>query len=161
MLLKGVDFLEATLDTNIQYLSGVGPKRAALYHKLDIHTIRDLLYYFPRAYIDLSSPCFIADAPPWEICAVRARVVAKSSPQYVRRGMTIFKVKVADDSGSMLITFFNAKFTVEALKYDEEYIFYGKIGGSLLRKEMHAPAIYPASLPSAFIPARERIWKSL
>lgn len=152
MLLKGVDFLEATLDTNIQYLSGVGPKRAALYHKLDIHTIRDLLYYFPRAYIDLSSPCFIADAPPWEICAVRARVVAKSSPQYVRRGMTIFKVKVADDSGSMLITFFNAKFTVEALKYDEEYIFYGKIGGSLLRKEMHAPAIYPASLPSAFIP---------
>lgn len=69
MLLKGVDFLEAALDTNIQYLSGVGPKRAALYHKLDIHTIRDLLYYFPRAYIDLSSPCFIADAPPWEICA--------------------------------------------------------------------------------------------
>lgn len=118
--------MEAALDTNIQYLSGVGPKRAALYHKLDIHTIRDLLYYFPRAYIDLSSPCFIADAPPWEICAVRARVVAKSSPQYVRRGMTIFKVKVADDSGSMLITFFNAKFTVEALKYDEEYIFYGK-----------------------------------
>ena len=152
MLLKGVDFLEAALDTNIQYLSGVGPKRAALYHKLDIHTIRDLLYYFPRAYIDLPSPCFIADAPPWEICAVRARVVAKSSPQYVRKGMTIFKVKVADDSGSMLITFFNAKFTVEALKYDEEYIFYGKIGGSLLRKEMHAPAIYPASLPSAFIP---------
>ncbi|WP_419171555.1 hypothetical protein, partial [Negativibacillus massiliensis] len=50
MLLKGVDFLEAALDTNIQYLSGVGPKRAALYHKLDIHTIRDLLYYFPRAY---------------------------------------------------------------------------------------------------------------
>ena len=90
MLLKGVDFLEAALDTNIQYLSGVGPKRAALYHKLDIHTIRDLLYYFPRAYIDLSSPCFIADAPPWEICAVRARVVAKSSPQYVRKGMTIF-----------------------------------------------------------------------
>ena len=51
MLLKGVDFLEAALDTNIQYLSGVGPKRAALYHKLDIHAIRDLLYYFPRAIL--------------------------------------------------------------------------------------------------------------
>ena len=72
------------LDTNIQYLTGVGPKRAALYQKIDIHTIRDLLYYFPRSYIDLTQPSFIADAPPWEVCAVRARVVAKSSPQWQR-----------------------------------------------------------------------------
>ena len=36
-----------SLDTSIQYLTGVGPKRAALYQKLDIHTVRDLLYIFP------------------------------------------------------------------------------------------------------------------
>ena len=139
------------LDTNIQYLTGVGPKRAALYQKIDIHTIRDLLYYFPRSYIDLTQPSFIADAPPWEVCAVRARVVAKSSPQYVRKGLTISKVKVADDSGSMMITFFNAKYTVDALQYDKEYLFYGKMGASPAKKEMHAPAIYPADLPSAFL----------
>lgn len=144
--------MELTLDTNIQYLSGVGPKRAALYKKLDIQTVRDLLYYFPRSYIDLTQPCYISDAPVWEICAVRARVISKSSPQYIRKGLTIFKVKVADDSGSMIITFFNAKYTVDSLKYDEEYLFYGKMSGSLLKKEMHAPSIYPANLPSAFIP---------
>ena len=65
-----------SLDTSIQYLTGVGPKRAALYQKLDIHTVRDLLYYFPRSYIDLTAPCDIAAMPLFEQCAVRARVVA-------------------------------------------------------------------------------------
>ena len=141
-----------SLDTSIQYLTGVGPKRAALYQKLDIHTVRDLLYYFPRSYIDLTAPCDIAAMPLFEQCAVRARVVAKSAPQYIRRGMTLFRVKVADDSGSMVITFFNAKYAVEALKYDTEYIFYGRSGGTLTRREMASPAIYPADLPNALIP---------
>ena len=114
--------MEPSLDTNIQFLTGVGPKRAALYQKLDIFTIRDLLYYFPRSYIDLSSPCEIAALPAWETCGVKARVVAKSAPQYVRRGMTISRVRVADDTGSMVITFFNAKYTVDALHYDQEYL---------------------------------------
>ena len=141
-----------SLDTSIQYLTGVGPKRAALYQKLDIHTVRDLLYYFPRSYIDLTTPCDIAAMPLFEQCAVRARVVAKSAPQYIRRGMTLFRVKVADDSGSMVITFFNAKYAVEALKYDTEYIFYGRSGGTLTRREMASPSIYPADLPNALIP---------
>ena len=141
-----------SLDTSIQYLTGVGPKRAALYQKLDIHTVRDLLYYFPRSYIDLTAPCDIAAMPLFEQCAVRARVVAKSAPQYIRRGMTLFRVKVADDSGSMVITFFNVKYAVEALKYDTEYIFYGRSGGTLTRREMASPSIYPADLPNALIP---------
>ena len=141
-----------SLDTSIQYLTGVGPKRAALYQKLDIHTVRDLLYYFPRSYIDLTAPCDIAAMPLFEQCAVRARVVAKSAPQYIRRGMTLFRVKVADDSGSMVITFFNAKYAVEALKYDTDYIFYGRSGGTLTRREMASPSIYPADLPNALIP---------
>ena len=141
-----------SLDTSIQYLTGVGPKRAALYQKLDIHTVRDLLYYFPRSYIDLTAPCDIAAMPLFEQCAVRARVVAKSAPQYIRRGMTLFRVKVADDSGSMVITFFNAKYAVEALKYDTEYIFHGRSGGTLTRREMASPSIYPADLPNALIP---------
>lgn len=143
--------MSPTLDTNIQYLTGVGPRRAALYQKLDIHTIRDLLYYFPRSYIDLTSPCLIADAPPWELCAVRARVVAKSSPQYIRKGLTISRVQAADDSGSITLTFFNAKYAVESLEYDKEYLFYGKTGAPAAKKEMHAPAIYPADLPSALL----------
>lgn len=143
--------MEPSLDTNIQFLTGVGPKRAALYQKLDIFTIRDLLYYFPRSYIDLSSPCEIAALPAWETCGVKARVVAKSAPQYVRRGMTISRVRVADDTGSMVITFFNAKYTVDALHYDQEYLFYGRTGAPG-RAEMTAPSIYPVQQAGGLIP---------
>ena len=51
------------LNTNIQYLKGVGEKRAALYKKLDILTVRDLIYHFPRSYIDLTRPASISGAP--------------------------------------------------------------------------------------------------
>jgi len=41
-------------ETNIQYLKGVGPKRALLFNKLGIVSVRDLLYYPPRRYLDRS-----------------------------------------------------------------------------------------------------------
>ena len=40
------------LDSNIQYLKGVGPKMAELFKKINIYTIRDLIEYYPRAYED-------------------------------------------------------------------------------------------------------------
>ena len=46
----------ATLSTNIQYLKGVGEKRARLYARLGIATIGDLLEHYPRDYIDFSHP---------------------------------------------------------------------------------------------------------
>ncbi|MCP4255251.1 MAG: hypothetical protein GY775_17955, partial [Candidatus Scalindua sp.] len=42
------------LDKSIQYIKGVGPKRAQSLGRLEIHTVKDLLYYFPRTYQDRS-----------------------------------------------------------------------------------------------------------
>ena len=53
----------ATLSTNIQYLKGVGEKRARLYARLGITTIGDLLDHYPRDYIDFSNPSSITGAP--------------------------------------------------------------------------------------------------
>ncbi|MBI3195119.1 MAG: ATP-dependent DNA helicase RecG, partial [Ignavibacteriae bacterium] len=47
-------YTEHMLQTPIQYLKGVGPKRAEALNQLGIRTVNDLLYYFPRSYIDLS-----------------------------------------------------------------------------------------------------------
>ena len=43
-----------TLDTSVQYVKGIGPKRAELLEGADIKTVEDLLYYFPRRYLDRS-----------------------------------------------------------------------------------------------------------
>src|SRR5271157_1253748 len=42
------------INTPVQYLKGIGPKRSAVLKDLGIQTVRDLLYYFPRDYLDLS-----------------------------------------------------------------------------------------------------------
>ena len=39
-----------------------GEKRAAIYNKLGINTVYDLLYYFPRSYLDLTAPVAIRDS---------------------------------------------------------------------------------------------------
>ena len=53
------------LDSNITYLTGVGPKRADLLSKeLNINTFRDLLYYFPYKYIDRTRFYRIAELDP-------------------------------------------------------------------------------------------------
>ena len=45
------------LDQNIQYLKGVGPKKAQQLQRLGIQVIYDLLTYYPRAYEDQSALC--------------------------------------------------------------------------------------------------------
>ncbi len=138
--------------TEIQFLKGIGPKRAELFHKLDIYTLRDLVYHFPRSYLNVGQITPIAAAMPGESCSVLARVVEKSREQRIRKGLSVFKVKVTDDSGVMLLTFFNNKFAVDALKLEESYYFYGKVGGNLLRKEMTSPLIFSQQEGAGMVP---------
>lgn len=42
------------LSTPIRFIKGIGPRRAGILQELGIQTVRDLLYYFPRGYLDLS-----------------------------------------------------------------------------------------------------------
>ncbi|MEG2074788.1 MAG: ATP-dependent DNA helicase RecG, partial [Angelakisella sp.] len=133
------------LDSDIRFVKGVGEARMKLYNRLGIFTVEDLLYHLPRSYLDLRSPCSIAAAPLGELVPIAGIVSAKGGEQRIRKGLSLFKVQAVDGSSSMSITFYNGKFTVAGLKVGEEYIFYGKMGGTLLRREMLSPAVYPAS----------------
>ncbi len=42
------------LETSVQYIKGIGPRRSAVLKALGIETVKELLYYFPRDYLDLS-----------------------------------------------------------------------------------------------------------
>lgn len=137
-----------SFSTDIQFLKGVGEKRARLYKKLNIENIGQLLYYFPRGYLDLSQTMEIADCKNGDTCAIRAGVTMKGREQRIRKGLSIFKVKVSDDSGPMNLTFFNAKFTVDTLEVGKEYLFYGKIASG----GMNAPMVFPIDGPTRIIP---------
>ena len=94
----------------VQYLKGVGEKRAAQLAKLGIVTVEDLLRSYPRDYIDFSHPSSITGAPYDRPCAVRAKVAAKAPEQRIRKGLSLFKILVTDGQSDLLVTFFNTKY---------------------------------------------------
>ncbi len=140
------------LKTGIQYLKGVGQHRATLYKKLGIETIGQLLYHLPRSYIDLTAPLRIGDLLSGQSGAVRVMILAKSPEQRIRGGLSVFKVKVTDGEEDMMVTFFNTKYTVDALKLQEEYILYGAVTKEGNRIQMSSPMVISTQLAGSMMP---------
>ena len=136
------------LDMEIQFLPGVGPKRAELLAKeLGVSTVGDLLRLYPFRYIDKSSIVRIADArPDMAYLQIRAKVLrvelygaasaqveapssAESAKQKALKFNTIKRMSVwiGDGSGEMETVFFKGiKWMYEKLQPGAEFIFFGK-----------------------------------
>ncbi|MEG2295923.1 MAG: ATP-dependent DNA helicase RecG, partial [Oscillospiraceae bacterium] len=112
------------LEQNIKFLKGVGEKRSLLYEKLNISTLKDLLYHLPRSYLNLNADHTLATLPLDTPVVVKARIISKGKEQYIRKGLTSTKVVATDDTGILNITFFNSKFIIDALKCEHEYLFH-------------------------------------
>ncbi len=123
----------------ITYLKGVGEKRAKLYKKLGVETVDQLAELYPRDYVDFTEPKPISEVQIGEVCAFRAFVKEKKSPfnEYAR--MALFKAELSDGTGNITAVFFNAKFTFAKLERGREYLFYGKITGDLVRRQIGSP----------------------
>ena len=138
---------------DIRYLKGVGERRSSLYAKLGVHTLEDLLHHYPRAYLDLSHPLPVNQAPMGELCAVRGQIVRAKGEQRIRGGLSLFQFTAVDPEGTaFLITFFNARYTAMSLRQEESYLFYGRMGGTLLRREMNSPQVFPLEAGQAMVP---------
>ena len=130
---------------DITYLKGVGPKRAELYRKLGIETAEQLIELYPRDYVDLTAPVTVAQAHIGEVCAFRAFVMSKRSPfnEYAR--MALYKAELSDSTGNITAVFFNTKYAFGRLETGREYIFYGKITGDEIRKQISTPLFVDVS----------------
>lgn len=115
------------LDSPIRYLKGVGEKRASEFAKKGIHTVGDLLYFFPRSHEDRSKVKPIASCIEGETVCIRAKVYNLPTDRYVRRNMLISSMQVFDDSGMINLVWYNNKYVKNNFKEGEEYIFFGKI----------------------------------
>ncbi|MDR0914022.1 MAG: DEAD/DEAH box helicase, partial [Oscillospiraceae bacterium] len=127
-----------TLITNI---NGVGDRRAVLFNKLGVTTVGDLLYFFPRAYNFWNTPKEIALLQDGETCCIKAKICSAFSENYIKGTSQRFVSKTAasDASGVIELTFFNNKYIKNMLKYDEEYLFFGKVTRKLYGCEMLSP----------------------
>ena len=133
---------QRNLDMEIQFLPGVGPKRAQLLDKeLGIRTIGDLIRLYPFRYIDKSSFVRICDArPDMAYIQIRATVrridlygngatsmEAAATAQLKYSTVKRMSVWVEDGSGEMEMVFFKGiKWMHERLKPGMTFIFFGK-----------------------------------
>lgn len=115
------------LGTRLDTFPGIGPARAKALARLGLERVGDLLSYYPRAYEDRTKVYTINDAPTEEPVCISAMVAEAPRSSYVRKGLTVTKVRIVDGSGSAQVTFFNQNYVRHALTMGESYIFYGKM----------------------------------
>ena len=112
------------LQTSVQFLSGVGPKKAALFRsELGIETLDDLIHLYPFRYIDRSSITPIANiSPDLAYVQVQGRVVARNLINIKR-----LSVIIEDASGRMELVFFKGtKWVFDKLEPGRVFVFFGK-----------------------------------
>lgn len=134
-------------------LKGIGAKRAEALAKLGIQTPYDLLYHIPRSYLDYSHPVPVAAATVGETCVIRVQIAHKLAPQFIRRGMTIFKAVATDGISDVTVVMYNNQYGFQALHPGSWYRMSGKIQGNLLRREIHAPHVLADNSKELIYPA--------
>ena len=127
----------------ITALGGIGPKKAALFAKLGIHTLGDLLHFYPREYEDRTKIVPIAelegDTPACFIASVVTTPQTHAIPKPGARRLDVTKVTVADDTGRLHLTFFNSGYTAGRLQKGDTYCFYGTLTGDYVGYSMINP----------------------
>ena len=127
------------LKKDIKYIKGVGPNRAVLLNKLGIFTLKDLIEYYPRDYEDRSKPKKIIELVDGEIALVKATVQTRLVEARIRKGLILYKVKVADETGFLEITWYNQSYLKNQIKQGDTYSFFGKVSFKYNKKEMNSP----------------------
>ena len=133
-----------TVSTDIQFLKGVGEKRAVVLKRKGIDTVGALLHYYPRKYIDWTDISPISSAPLFQNVCVKAKVLSIES-QKKRSGITLYSIVAEDSSAELSVLLFNQKYLAESLRVGREYLFYGKLTGGFLYRQMSSPKIVPVS----------------
>lgn len=123
----------------IAVVRGVGPELVKKFAVLGIHTVGELIDYYPRRYDDYSKIQAIAQIKPGTV-TIKA-VIKQASGRYVRRGMHITEAVASDDTGSVRLVWFNQPYRVGALKLDTEYYISGEFALKSQRLSIMNPSV--------------------
>ena len=124
---------------SVQFVKGIGPKKVKLFEKLHISTLQDALETYPRDYEDRTHITRIADIADEDRYAVRAILGTEPKVSRIRKGMTLVKCTIFDESGSLSVTWFNQPYITAQLRVGQEYLFYGRVQGCGRARQMISP----------------------
>ncbi len=114
------------LDTDIQFVKGVGPTKVVMLNKLGIYTVKDLIEFFPRMYEDRTKLYKINEFEQGKNALFLGTVCQKKEIKRIRKNLAIYSTYVCDENGVCKLTWFNQKFIFQKIQEGNTYLFYGK-----------------------------------
>ncbi|NIA11642.1 MAG: DEAD/DEAH box helicase, partial [Nitrospiraceae bacterium] len=120
----------------VQYVKGIGPKNAQILKKLGIVEAYDLLYYFPRNYLDLSNAERIAELSANEQVTVKGKIIRVEEK---RARVKLMIVTVTDGTGYLKAVWFNQPYLKDTFRNGQMVVFSGRVQYSYGRWEMPSP----------------------
>ena len=126
----------------VNRIKGVGEKTAALFGKINVYTVDDLIRHYPRDYETYDAPVSILETSPGSVQAVYGQITAIPNVKKVRN-LSILNVILKDDKGdSIQLTFFNMPFLKKVLKPGGFYLFRGLVQQRGTHKLMEQPRMF-------------------
>ncbi|MEL7655554.1 MAG: ATP-dependent DNA helicase RecG [Bacillota bacterium] len=128
-----------SLQNKVTSIKGIGPKKTDALKKLNIETMEDFLYFYPRDYEDRRDLRKIISLRDGETALVKGKLslLVKGKNRFPRK--QTLKLLVQDETGAMEVVFFHAGYLEKTLKQNEEYIFYGKVTVNMGKYQMLHP----------------------
>lgn len=128
------------LDTELAKIKGIGPKFLTKLDKLEIKTVKDLLWHFPFRYDDFSTIVKIGDLKINQAATVHGVVKHVATRRSWRRKFIIVEATVADDTGGIKAIWFNQPYIARLLRPGLRVNFAGKVVYSSDEVCMQSPA---------------------
>ena len=113
--------------SQLRFLKGVGPRRAAEFERAGLRTCEDLLYRFPIRFEDRSHVSISSEAVSGEVVSLRGEVVSVGLRLTRRRGFSLFEMLARDDAGMFRIVWMNQPFLEGVFTPGQRVSFHGKM----------------------------------
>jgi ATP-dependent DNA helicase RecG len=119
--------VDDVMQTPLQFLKGVGPRKAADLKKAGLNTVEDLLFRFPRRYEDRSQLQKIISLRPGMTAAISGKVLNAGLAHTRRPGFKLFSALIQDDSGQIQAVWPNQAFLKDVIKSKQNIVLFGKV----------------------------------
>lgn len=131
------DFI--TPESPVTALRRVNPKTAGQLERLEINTVRDLLYHFPHRHIDYSRKAKVSELWPGQEVTVEGKISESRELALGRSRRKATEAVLVDDTGSVRITWFNQGFLARTLKPGTSVAISGKVDAFNNRPVFESP----------------------
>lgn len=129
-------------NSELKNVKGIGEKTVKLFQKLNLYTVRDLLYYFPKDYEKFEYPKSISQVEGGGIVTIKAKIPNQNMELRKAGRLILFRFYLLEDGKRIDITYFNMAFLKNTFVPGQEYIFRGKLEDKKGRLTMDQPKFY-------------------